>query len=152
MRESVASIALIQRDHDGHRQWLAQWNENWQRYSFVGGHKHPDESFRQCVIRETAEELQLAEGIDFFVADQPLAHLDYTAWSESSRQQTHYQMELFAVQLAGEAAQRKVNADPRNRWLTEDEIRARHCTSGELVSDTISLLLTKANLISERLD
>ena len=148
MRESVASIALIQRDHNGRRQWLAQWNKNWRRYSFVGGHKRPDESFRQCVIRETTEELQLAEGIDFFVADERLARLDYTAWSESARQQTHYQMELFAVQLAGETAQRKVDADPRNRWLTEDEIQARRCNSGEPVSETISLLLTKANLFS----
>jgi hypothetical protein len=60
MRQSLASIALIQRNQ---RQWLAQWTENWQGYHFVGGHKRPDESFRDCVIR-VAEELLLAEGTD----------------------------------------------------------------------------------------
>ena len=65
------AIALIQRNQHGQRQWLAQWNTSWQRYSFVGGHKRLDESFRQCVIREIGEELQLAEGSEFLVADEP---------------------------------------------------------------------------------
>jgi ADP-ribose pyrophosphatase YjhB (NUDIX family) len=63
VRPSLASIALIQRNQHGQRQWLAQWTENWQGYHFVGGHKRPDESFRDCVIR-VAEELLLAEGTD----------------------------------------------------------------------------------------
>jgi 8-oxo-dGTP pyrophosphatase MutT (NUDIX family) len=78
-------------------------NEHWQRYSFVGGHKRPDESFRDCMIREIAEELLLGEGRDFLVADRPLARLEYTAWSQSAGQETRYTIELFQVQLQGDA-------------------------------------------------
>jgi 8-oxo-dGTP pyrophosphatase MutT (NUDIX family) len=102
MRKSLASIALIQRSQHGRRQWLAQWNEHWQRYSFVGGHKRPDESFRDCMIREIAEELLLGEGRDFLVADRPLARLEYIAWSQSAGQETRYSIELLEVQLQGD--------------------------------------------------
>jgi len=151
MRQSLAAIALIQRNQHGQRQWLAQWNTNWRRYSFVGGHKHPDESFRQCVIREIGEELQLAANSDFLVADEPLARVDYAAWSESAQQDTHYTMELFDVQFTNDEARRKIDADPRNRWLTDDEIREGRCPGGEVVSETMSLLLSKSNLLFERL-
>ena len=147
MRESTAAIALIRRQHEGQTLWLAQWNRNWQRYHFVGGHKHPDESFRQCVIREVCEELNIVEGEDFLVADQPLAHLDYTAWSTGARQETHYVMELFDVQIVGDSAWHKVASNDRNRWLTETEIREQRCPDGQAVSETMSRLLVQAKLI-----
>src|SRR5437773_919158 len=80
MRTSVASIALIQKREQGQTQWLVQWNRNWRCYNFVGGHKHPDEDFRECLLREVKEELGLDEGSDYAVADGPRAHLEYTAW------------------------------------------------------------------------
>jgi molecular chaperone DnaJ len=67
MRQSVAAVALIRRSEAGQALWLAQWNPHWRRYNFVAGHKRPDESFRQCVVRELAEELGLREGADISV-------------------------------------------------------------------------------------
>ena len=67
IRLSEGGIALFQRAVRGKRQWLAQWNENWQAFFFVGGHRQESETFRQCVIREIEEELDLA-GSDFTVA------------------------------------------------------------------------------------
>src|SRR5262245_472085 len=100
MRQSIAGLALIRRQQDGRTLWLAQWNPKWQRYNFVSGHKRPDESFRDCVVREVGEELGLSAGTDFHAAAEPLAHLEYTDWSESARQETAYVMELFEVRLA----------------------------------------------------
>jgi len=145
VRESTAAVAIIRREHEGRTLWLAQWNRNWQRYHFVGGHKHADETFRQCVIREIGEELEIAEDQDFLVADQPLAHLDYTAWSEGARQETHYVLELFEVQLLGDSTRQRIEANSRNRWLTEEEIREERCHDGSPVSETMGLLLAKAN-------
>ncbi len=146
MRQSNASIALIRRGQGLETRWLAQWNRSWRCYNFVGGHKHDDESFRQCVIREVNEELEIAEGSDFAVAEHPLARLDYTAWSDGAGQETHYVMELFDVRLIGEAARRQVDADPRNRWLTEAEIRSCRCTDGQPVSETMGRILNQAKL------
>ncbi len=146
MRQSIASIALIRRGQGLNTLWLAQWNRRWRCYHFVGGHKHDDESFRQCVIREVTEELEIAEGSGFAVAQQPSARLDYTAWSDGAGQQTHYVMELFDVELIGEAARRQVDADPRNRWLTEAEIRSTCCADGRPVSETMGRILNQAKL------
>jgi len=147
MRESLAALAVIRRQQDdGNTLWLAQWNSHWRRYHFVGGHKRPNESFHECMVREVAEELQLTQHVDCLVPDEPLAHLEYTAWSESARAETAYTMELFEVELTGEAAVAKLDADPKNRWLTPGEIRSLRCEDGQLVSETMPLLLQKAGL------
>jgi 8-oxo-dGTP pyrophosphatase MutT (NUDIX family) len=147
MRQSVAAIAIIRRQSDAETLWLAQWNDRWQRFHFVGGHRHDDESFRQCVVREVAEELEIAEGTGFLVGERPLAHLDYTAWSAGAGEETHYMMELFDVQLVGDAVRQQVDADPQNRWLTVEEIRSGRAADGNPVSDTMALLLDKAHLV-----
>lgn len=136
MRKSIASIALIRREAEGQTLWLAQWNEAWKSFSFVGGHKHDNESFRECVIREIAEELGLHEGQDVLVASAPLEHLEYTDISRRTGEQTEYVIELFDVALIGNRARSTIDANPANRWLSEAEIMAERCDDGPPVSPT----------------
>jgi 8-oxo-dGTP pyrophosphatase MutT (NUDIX family) len=143
MRQSIASVALIRRQQDGQTLWLAQWNPRWQKYHFVSGHKQPDETFRQCMVRELGEELGLKEGIDFQLPVEPLAHLEYTAWSESAGAETAYTMELFDVELIGPAARQKVDADPQNGWLSDEEIHSERCEDGKPVSPSMQLILSQ---------
>lgn len=143
MRESVGAVALICKEQEDQVLWLAQWNTNWQRYHFVGGHKRPNESFRDCILREVGEELRLTEGVDFTVAVEAKAHLQYVAWSESAGTETSYEMELFEVTLNGASAFEKVDANLNNRWLSEREILSQRCNDGRPVSPTIELLLRK---------
>lgn len=143
MRQSVAAVALLRREHEGRTLWLAQWNPKWQCYHFVAGHKRPDESFRQCVVREVTEELDLRAEVDFQVAPEPLAQLEYDAWSEGAQAETHYTMALFEVELLHEAARQAVDAGPQNRWLSQVEIHAQRCDNGQAVSPTMALLLSK---------
>lgn len=146
MRTSIAAVALIRREEGGQTLWLAQWNRKWGAYHLIGGHKKPDESFRECAIREVTEELHLEEGRDFSVADEPLAHLEFTALSESARVETAYMMELFPVELIG-AARRKVDADPENRWLTAAEVEARQAADARPISKTMAFVLRSAALL-----
>jgi 8-oxo-dGTP pyrophosphatase MutT (NUDIX family) len=145
MRHSVAAIALIRRQESGRTLWLAQWNKNWKAYAFVGGHKRLEESFRECVIREVAEELRLAPGEQFTAAAEPLAHLEYTAWSQSAQEETQYTMELFKVELT-DSARCGVDAESINCWLSEEEIRKQQTKNGQPVSSTVQLILEKAGL------
>lgn len=146
MRTSVAALALIRRNECGQTLWLAQWNRNWRRFNFVGGHRLTDESFRGCVAREVGEELGLVEGTDFFCPDEPLAHLEYTARSGGSDEETAYTVELFDVRLCSPSAAQKVEASLANRWLTSAEIAGGRCADGQLVSETMALLLAKAGV------
>jgi 8-oxo-dGTP pyrophosphatase MutT (NUDIX family) len=146
MRSSIASIALIRREVAGQTLWLAQWNDAWNAFNFVGGHKHDNESFRECLVREIEEELGLSDGHDVLVASAPLQHLEYTDISQRTGEQTAYVIELFDVALLGDRALATIDANPANRWLSEAEIGNRSCGDGRAVSDTISRLLKHADI------
>jgi len=136
MRKSVASIALIRREAETQTLWLAQWNESRDSFSFVGGDKHDDESFRECLIREIAEVLGLHEGRNVLVASAPLEHLEYTEVSRSTGELTEYIIELFDVALTGSGTCSTIDANPANRWLSEPEIMAEACNDDRPISST----------------
>lgn len=137
MRTSFAALAIIRRRQSGTPQWLVQWNEGWQCLALIGGHKHTDESFRECIVREVMEELHLENNTNFRAAAEPLAHLEYTAWSARAQAETAYAVELFAVELIGSGAEQHVAADPDNRWITAEEIAAGRTADGKSISDTL---------------
>jgi len=142
MRQSLASLALIRREVNGSAGWLVQWNERWRKFNLIGGHKKKGESFQECMAREIQEELDLRDGTNCTVAPEPQSVLEYEAWSEGAREQTAYRMALFDVTLTDEAME-CVDANPRNRWVGEEEIRRQACADGRPVSPTVLDLLTR---------
>ena len=141
MRKSIAAVALIRRELAGQVQWLAQWNQRWRCYYFVGGHKRPEESFRECVIREIDEELHLEPRVDFLLGSEPVARLEFDAFSENTFTDTHYIIELFEVVLTSVEACRKVESSPENRWLSDDEICRGRTGDDRPISGTMKRLL-----------
>ncbi|WP_020474993.1 NUDIX domain-containing protein [Zavarzinella formosa] len=161
MRTSVSSLAVIRRTAaDGMNRMLAQWNESWKAFSFVGGHREEGETARQCLIREMAEELVVApasndpdanaaivngiglapDGAHVIVGQEPLGLLEYEAFSKSAQTTTRYEISLFEVGLSPEAATR-VEKDAENRWLSEKDIERGKCDDGRAVSETVRRLL-----------
>lgn len=140
MRESLAAVALIRQRAGDQTLYLAQWNEGWQRYSLIGGHKHDDETFRDCLVREVQEELGLTEGTHYRLRDEPLALLQFEAWSERAQKQTAYTFEVFELQLVGPETDmlRLIDAKSANRWLSRTEIAAGQTLEGSLISETLS--------------
>src|SRR5580692_8912597 len=122
MRTSVAALALFRRAAPGGGvEYLAQWHQRWQAFHFIGGHREAGESFRDCCVRETVEELGLVEGQHFRVAAEPRAHLEYVAHSVGSGAETAYTMEVFDTELLGDGAA-LVAANPANRWLSDADV------------------------------
>jgi ADP-ribose pyrophosphatase YjhB (NUDIX family) len=153
MRRSLAALALIRRPNAASTtDWLLRWNEHWQALNLVGGHKENDETFRACCVREIAEELGLHDSTDVRVAAQPLQHLEFTAWSQRSQEETAYTFELFEVELATPAAQQQVAANPHNRWVTPAEMRAGYTGDNRLISPTVVRVLTEAGLLPSEPD
>ncbi len=144
MRQSQGALALIRRPGPGGTEYLLQWNAKWRALHLVGGHRRPDESFRDCLCRELAEELRLSPGAGARVADRPLAHLEYTDFSESAREETAYTMELFEVALTP-AAERRVSADSQNAWVSGAEVRAGRAGDGRAISRTTARLLPETH-------
>jgi ADP-ribose pyrophosphatase YjhB (NUDIX family) len=142
MRTSVGSFALITRQREGRTELLTQWNKRWKAFSFVGGHKRENESFRECLVREVKEELGLAGG-ELEAADEPLVRAEYMDWSDSAQEETAYVHHFFRVRLIGERAEAAVAAAPENMWLTEDEIAAGRTRDGRTVSRTVKNFLAQ---------
>jgi len=153
-RQSLASVALIHRRLNGRTEWLARWNRNWRCYYFVGGHKRDGETFLDCLVREIREELGIEQDRDYQVTSEPLARLEYTAYSRSAkadtdytlelydvRPQTEYKLELFDVRLADALHHGKLDSEQTVRWLLEEEIRAGQCSDGRPVSETMLRVL-----------
>jgi 8-oxo-dGTP pyrophosphatase MutT (NUDIX family) len=140
MRQSEAAVALISLMRDGQTYWLAQWNDKWGAFHFVAGHRRPEETFRDCLVREIAEELHLSEGVDYQVSAEPPIHLEFVDFSQSTQTQTCYIMELFNVELSPESRPR-VESNPANRWLSVAEIEAGQTRDGQPVSATMKRLL-----------
>jgi 8-oxo-dGTP pyrophosphatase MutT (NUDIX family) len=135
MRVSQAGLACIRRDGPTGPEFLTQWSQKWGMYSLVGGHVEPGETFRECCVREVAEELGLTPGEDYLVSESPLAPtVEYVAMSGGSKVETQYRMELFAVELFTPAAVAKISADPANRWLAVSEIVAERTADGRPIS------------------
>ncbi|HEX5270658.1 MAG TPA: NUDIX domain-containing protein [Gemmataceae bacterium] len=140
MRQSQGSFALVRRPGRGGTEYLVQWNAKWRALNLVGGHRRPDESFRDCVCRELAEELGLRSGAGARVAGLPCAHREYTDFSDSAGEETAYTMELFEVGLTP-AAERQVSADPQNAWVSEAEVRAGRADDDRPISRTTGRLV-----------
>jgi 8-oxo-dGTP pyrophosphatase MutT (NUDIX family) len=151
MRISVAAFALFRRAAPAGRfEYLAQWNDGWHAFHFVGGHKRDNESFHDCCAREVAEELGLVEGRDFRLAPERRCCLRYIHWSERARADTAYTVELFDAELLSPSAADEPDAN--NRWLTESAIRAGRCRDGRDVSPTMLRILSLAGLMSDKSD
>lgn len=141
MRRSAAALALI-RDAgvDGSERYLALWNERSRRYHFAGGHRRAGESFRDCLTRELAEELELSETA-FMAPAEPRLELRYEAVSESVRQPTEYHLAVFEVRLASADERRRVTALAGCRWLSAGEIRRGVAADQRPVSDNMRRVL-----------
>jgi 8-oxo-dGTP pyrophosphatase MutT (NUDIX family) len=145
-RRSEGAVALFQRIIDGQRQYLAQWNEKWRAFFFIGGHREESETFRECVVREIEEELELPAS-ECRVATEPAHHLEYQARSQSANELTAYVMELFDAQLTAWSLER-VERNSQNRWLSQAEIQNLETEDARAVSPTMLLLLSMAGRIS----
>ena len=136
MRLSEAALAIIERDA-APGEWLLLWNNSWQAYSLIGGHREEDESFRNCCLREVAEELKCAAG-DVTVGIYPYVSLRFREFSHSARVETDYSWQVFVARVDAEVLNR---LPPECRWATAAQIRAGRASDGRPIADQVRKVL-----------
>jgi len=77
----------------------AQWNRHWQRFHFVGGHKRYTKRFASACCVRSQRNCGCKEQNDFSADEQPVARLEYTAYSERYHAETNYEMEMYRVRF-----------------------------------------------------
>ena len=130
---SEGGIALITKEVNGETQYLAQWNEKWKAFFFVGGHREEGESFRECVVREVCEELELEEN-DFQVSKEPVRTHEYKAVSKRTETLTSYNHKIFDVAITGTLAENSINL-----WLTKECLLRGEANDGRAISPTLQM-------------
>lgn len=135
MRRTSAAFAWIDHLSTSGMLYLCQWNRKWQAFNLIGGHQEPGETARQCVVREIAEELGLADSEDIAVAGEPLARIEFTAWSVPLGEWTAYDMTAFAATIASPAALARVGENAENRWLSAAELTTGRTDDDRAVSE-----------------
>jgi len=138
-RQSEGGIALFQRAVRGKRQWLAQWNENWQAFFFVGGHRQESETFSP--VRHSRDRGRTGPGrvgLHGRVASGGPPRIP-CSFPQRRRADGLRDGAVRGQARAGRSRSRR--RDSRNRWLTEGEIRGLEAHDGRPISVTILLLL-----------
>jgi 8-oxo-dGTP pyrophosphatase MutT (NUDIX family) len=134
MRQSSAAFAWIECPTPDGPRWLTQWNSKWQAFNLVGGHREQGESFRECVVRELVEELGISPA-EFAVAAEPIAQIEFEAWSVPAAAMTAYSMVAFRAEILTAAAIRQIDENAENRWLSATEFAAATSHDGRRVSE-----------------
>ena len=149
MRTSEASLALITRVNAlGETEYLTQWNEKWQAYSLIGGHREESESFRECCIREVEEELGLRRDVGFAVPEVPITPaIEFVMYSKTAGEETRYRMQLFRVEIASARDCDLIDANRINRWLSESEIVNRLTRDDRSVSEQVVRVLKASGIL-----
>ena len=144
-RHSYGSVAMITILDGRQHLWLGQWNDSWQAINFVGGHREHGESYRDCLIREITEELGLLLTRDFRIPAEPARAIEYTAVSRRTDEWTRYHLSLYSVALSAGVSDR-LSLNPRNHWLTEQQIDAMVTDTGIPISRTMKRVFDEARL------
>lgn len=142
MRESQAAVVLIREQHDAGWRYLCHWSDSWNALHFVGGHREPSETFRECAVREAQEELGIGPA-EIVVEEQPLGRLEYVTFSVSAGVQTFYVIEVFYAAVDATLCHQITLFRPRNHWVSREEIRNGFTLKGLKVSITTDIILTK---------
>jgi hypothetical protein len=141
------AIGLIRQiDNEGHRTWLAVWDERRNCFDFVSSERIGKETFREAVTREIAWVLDVDRS-SFLVSNMAQLNLQFDAtWPETNESQpiavSFYNIDLY---------RRKVREDLQTReglvWLTAKEIYAGRTVSGLSISSKLCYLINHSKVI-----
>ena len=147
MPDRQASIALIRHHDEPEHHWLAFWNASQRQFSFVVAERLGNESWRECLDRELAWELDLRRGKDYLISSMARLHYEETTVEPDGDEPSKLEIEFYIVDPYGRAGREIFAALPDSRWLTNNELRAGSCKSGEAIDPWLVDLLRKADLL-----
>lgn len=149
MPNRQASIALIRHHDEPEQHWLAFWNVSAKQFSFVVAERLENESWRECLDRELAWELDLRRGKDYLISSMARLHYEEAVVEPGSDEPSKLEIEFYVVDPYGQTGREAFRELPDSRWLSNEELRSGSCKSGEAIDPWLVDLLRKADLFAK---
>jgi len=150
MTELHRSIALLRHPEQLEELWLTHWDARCQCYDFVTAERLETDSFRECLDREIAWQLELRRGKDYLISSMARLHLDLELPEHDADDGSELRpaVEFYIVDLYGRAGRATIEANPRLRWLSGQEVLAGKTADGKAVAPGLVTLLKMADVIA----
>ena len=168
-RISGASVAVITRTHNGHTEWLLQWNPKWQAMNLIGGRKEAtDANDLTCMIREIHEELFEELSVETLTRLQTALNGEndtytraHSAWQDayietitriggapcecddvslSAKCLTHYIFHIYQVKLQADVSFFQDDSIP-TEWASAGDITRGLTVQGRSIGSTVMQIL-----------
>lgn len=149
MPELHRSIALLRHPEQLEELWLAYWDAKFQHYNFVTAERLETDSFRECLDREIAWQLELRRNKDYLISSMARLHLDLELPEDKSEEDAELQpaVEFYIVDLYGRAGRATIEANSNLRWLSGKEVLSGATADGKPVAPGLVTLLKMADVI-----
>ncbi len=147
MQNLELSVALVRRnDHEATR-WLAQINPANDQLNFIMAERLIDESFRETAIREVAWRLELDRHRDFLVSNMAQLNLEFVVCLPGQSEETQLTVSFYNVEIYREAVLSQLDANPKNRWVSSQEICRGCADDGKPFDALLCFLNGRSNVI-----
>ncbi len=147
MQKLDLSVALIRRNEKETMRWLARSKPNRSLFSFVIADRLGKESFRETAIREVAWELGLNRHRDFLVSNMAQMNLEFVDQLPGQFDKTHVVVSFYNVEIYRSEVTKRLQKDPRNHWVTSEEICAGVSNEGVLFDPVVPYLINRSHVI-----
>ncbi|MFN3157744.1 MAG: hypothetical protein ACE37I_00430 [Rubinisphaera brasiliensis] len=147
MNSFVGSVALVRHPEDEENRWLLKWSDTELQYRMIIAKRLEGETYRECLDREIAWELELRQNRDYLISNMSRLHIEEILQLDDECHGTFFLLEFFAVDLYGKTSKASVEANPALRWISTQEILAGQTQQGEGIDRHLVALLKKFELI-----
>jgi len=147
MQHLELSVALVRRTDQGATRWLAQINSANHQLNFIIADRLIDESFRETTTREVAWRLELDRHRDFLVSNMAQLNLEFVDCLPGQSEETQLMVSFYNVEIYRAAALSQLDANPKNRWVSSQEICRGGADDGKPFDELLRFLIGRSNVI-----
>ncbi len=115
--------------------------------SFIIGDRLQQESFRETAIREVAWELDIDRNRDFLVSNMAQMNLEFIDQIPGQFDKTHVVVSFYNVEIYRKSVVQKLREDPRNIWVSSEEICSGVSRQGPPFDPIVPYLINRSNVI-----
>ncbi|MCA8986493.1 MAG: hypothetical protein KDA78_02560 [Planctomycetaceae bacterium] len=141
------SLALIRNRDAPEQEWLLFWEEQNQQYETIVAHRLERESFRECLDREIAWQLDWRRGKDYLISHMARLHIEQELQLPGDEKPLFYLVEAIVVDPYGKATREAIRHHESAVWLKAADLYQGTTSTGKAIDPRLVALITRFELI-----